>query len=86
VTRAASGRAGLRERRRPGEEKKGMTRKEIHDIANIVAPSMSLAQNLLLGFHGKLAKDQRDVVKKIDICLKELQAYLQHRAESEVGT
>jgi hypothetical protein len=61
-------------------EEAEMTREEIHDIANIVAPALSLSQNLLLGFHGELAKDQKSTVAKIEKCLKELQRYLQEEA------
>ena len=57
-----------------------MTRKEIHDVANIIAPALSLSQNLLLGFHGDLAKDHQKVITKIERCLKELQGYLQEQA------
>ena len=53
-----------------------MTRKEVHDLANIVAPAFSLSQNLLLGFHGELAEEQKEVIAKIESCLKELQDYL----------
>ncbi|RJP66772.1 MAG: hypothetical protein C4532_15595 [Candidatus Abyssobacteria bacterium SURF_17] len=60
-----------------------MTRKEVHDVANIVAPALSLSQNLLLGFHGDLVQEQRDVVTKIERCLKELQGYLQQQATKE---
>lgn len=57
-----------------------MTRKEIHDVANIIAPALSLSQNLLLGFHGKLEKEHQEVIGKIERCLKELQGYLQEQA------
>ena len=56
-----------------------MTRKEIHDLVNIVSPAMSMSQNLLLNLHGDLTKEQRNVVKKIESCLKELQRYLQQQ-------
>lgn len=57
-----------------------MTRREIHDIANIIAPALSLSQNLLLGFHGELEDEQEKAIRKIERCLKELQGYLQERA------
>jgi hypothetical protein len=57
-----------------------MTGKEIHDVANIIAPALSLSQNLLLGFHGELPTDQKTVISKIERCLKELQGYLKTQA------
>lgn len=60
-----------------------MTRKEVHDIANMLAPALSLSQNLLLGFHGDLPEEQRKVIKKIEKSLKELQMYLHQQAASE---
>ncbi len=60
-----------------------MTRKEVHDIANMLAPALSLSQNLLLGFHGDLPEKQRKVIKKIEKSLKELQMYLHQQAASE---
>jgi hypothetical protein len=60
-----------------------MTRKEIHDIANILSPALSHSQNLLLGFHGDMPDDQKRVVRKIESCLKELQGYLK---EQTLGT
>jgi hypothetical protein len=62
-----------------------MTRKEIHDVANIIAPALSLSQNLLLGFHGKLAREHEEVIGKIERCLKELQEYLQEQAMHRRG-
>ncbi len=60
-----------------------MTRKEIHDIANIAAPAISMTQSLLLGFYGELAQQQKTTVAKIEQCLKELQSYLQEQALNE---
>jgi len=57
-----------------------MTGKEIHDVANIISPALSLSQNLLLGFHGEVPTEQKTVITKIERCLKELQAYLQAQA------
>jgi hypothetical protein len=57
-----------------------MTKKEIHDVANIIAPALSLSQNLLLGFHGDLPSGQQGVIEKIERCLKELQTYLHEQA------
>lgn len=57
-----------------------MTRKEIHDVANIVAPAISMSQSLLLGFHGELAQEQKTTLAKIEQCLKELQSYLREQA------
>jgi len=53
-----------------------MTRKEIHDVVNIISPALSFSQNLLLGFHGDLPEEQQHVIKKIEMCLKELKDYL----------
>ncbi|MBI5116593.1 hypothetical protein HZA56_08990 [Candidatus Poribacteria bacterium] len=56
-----------------------MTRKEVHDVANIIAPALTLAQSLLLDFYGEMAGNQREAVVKIEKCLKELQGYLQQQ-------
>jgi hypothetical protein len=57
-----------------------MTRTEIHDVTNIVAPAISLSQSLLLGFYGELAQEQKTTLAKIKQCLKDLQNYLQQQA------
>lgn len=64
---------------------KAMTSKEIHDVANIIAPALSLSQNLLLGFHGDLPAEQKTVISKIERCLKELQGYLHAQAVAPRG-
>jgi hypothetical protein len=56
-----------------------MTRKEVHDVANIIAPALTLAQSLLLGFYGEMVENQKESVVKIEKCLKELQSYLQQQ-------
>ena len=63
-----------------------MTRKEIHDVVNFVSPALSMSQNLLFGFHGDLSEEQRDVVKKIETCLKELQHYLRQQGHQTEAT
>ena len=62
-----------------------MTNKEIHDVANMIAPALSLSQNLLLGFHGELRNEQKTTLEKIERCLKELQGYLHEQAMMKKG-
>ncbi len=63
-----------------------MTRQEVHDVANIIAPALSLSQSLLLGFYGEMGENQKEVAVKIEKCLKELQGYLQRQRERWVET
>ena len=63
-----------------------MTRKEVHDVVNIVGPALTFTQNLLLGFYGEMAKEQHEAIKKVEICLKELQHYLRLQGRQAEAT